>query len=208
MGKVRMKLGRATALAAVMASGAMPALAGGLAEAFTEPTVAPAPAAVLAPAAVAAANANWSGFYIGGQLGNVDLVASDKTFNGTSSTKGLLAGYRADLGKIVVGIEGNYDMTDLNLNAGAVIVDNVARLKLIGGYDLGPALLYATVAAVRADSSIGSDNGTAMGLGVDYALTGRVTVGAELLEHRFKDFAGSGINLDATTFNLRVGFRF
>ena len=113
-----------------------------------------------------------------------------------------------DLGKIVVGIEGNYDMIDLNLNGGAVVVDNVVRLKLIGGYDLGPALLYATVAAVRADSSIGSDNGTAMGIGVDYALTGRVTVGAELLEHRFKDFAASGINLDATTANLRVGFRF
>jgi outer membrane immunogenic protein len=35
-----------------------------------------------------------------------------------------------------------------------------------------------------------------------------MTVGAELLEHRFDNFNGSGVDLDATTFNTRVGFRF
>jgi outer membrane immunogenic protein len=204
-----MKPIKATALAAVAAFSAMPALAGGLAEAFREPSVvAPAAAVTVAPTVAAAASAGWSGFYIGGQLGNADVVASDNFFNGSGSTKGLFAGYRADLGKVVVGIEGNYDWTDIDLNKGAVTVDNVTRLKLIGGYDLGPALLYATVATVKADSSLGSDTGYAMGVGVEYALTNRFAVGAEMLDHRFDDFNGLGIDLDATTFNLRVSYRF
>ena len=203
-----MKPIKATALAAVAAFSAMPALAGGLAEAFREPSVAPAAAVVVAPSAAAAPVANWGGFYIGAQLGNADVLASDKAFDGSGSTKGLFAGYRADLGKVVVGIEGNYDWTDITLNAGAVTVDKVTRLKLIGGYDLGPALLYATVATVKADSSLGSDTGYAMGVGVDYALTNRFAVGVEMLEHRFDDFNGLGIDLDATTYNLRVSYRF
>ena len=203
-----MKPIKATALAAVAAFSATPALAGGLAEAFREPSVAPAAAVIVAPSAAAAPIANWGGFYIGAQLGNADVLASDKAFDGSGSTKGLFAGYRADLGKIVVGLEGNYDWTDIALNSGGITVDKVTRLKLIGGYDLGPALLYATVASVKADSSLGSDTGYAMGVGVDYALTNRFAVGVEMLEHHFDDFNGLGIDLDATTFNLRVSYRF
>jgi hypothetical protein len=43
---------------------------------------------------------------------------------------------------------------------------------------------------------------------VDYALTRRITLGAEILEHRFENFSGSGIDLDATTVNARIAFRF
>lgn len=203
-----MKLFQTTALAVAATCAAMPALAGGLAEAFNEPSVAPAAVVAAAPAAAAAPNRNWSGFYFGAQFGTVDIVASDKSFNGDKSTNGLFAGYRADLGKVVVGIEGNSDKIDLDLNGGAVTVNNVKRLKLIGGYDLGPVLLYGTVAAVRAESTIGSDDGYAMGVGVDYALTRRITLGAEILEHRFENFSGSGIDLDATTVNARIAFRF
>jgi opacity protein-like surface antigen len=190
------------ALAAVATFGAMPALAGGPTEVYNEPMVAPAPMVVAAP------NADWSGLYVGGQLGYGDVDASAGGLDGSGFTTGLLAGYRADFGQFVAGVEGNYDWTDIDLGGGVATLDNVARLKLIGGYDMGPALVYGTVAAVRAESSIGNDSGYALGVGMDYALSDRMTLGAELLEHRFDDFNGSGVDLDATTFNTRVGFRF
>lgn len=185
------------ALAAVAAFGAMPALAGGPTEAISEPMVAPAPVAVAAP------SADWSGLYVGGQLGYGDVSG---IVDGSGFSTGLIAGYRADLGQFVAGIEGNYDWTDIDLGGGNSL-DNVARLKLIGGYDMGPALLYGTVAAVRGESTLGSDNGYGLGVGMDYALTDRMTLGAELMEHKFDNFVGAG-DVDATTFNTRVGFRF
>jgi opacity protein-like surface antigen len=190
------------ALAAVAAFGAMPALAGGPTEVYNEPMVAPAPMVVAAP------NADWSGLYVGGQLGYGDVGSSSGALDGSGFTTGLIAGYRVDMGQFVAGVEGNYDWTDIDLGGGAATLDNVARLKLIGGYDMGPALLYGTVAAVRAETSVGNDSGYALGVGMDYALTDRMTLGAELMEHRFDDFNGTGVDLDATTFNTRVGFRF
>ena len=41
-----------------------------------------------------------------------------------------------------------------------------------------------------------------------YDLGNRWTVGGEVLQHRFSDFDGAGIDLDATTVTARVGFRF
>jgi opacity protein-like surface antigen len=193
-----MKFITGTAALAAVAFAAMPALAGGPTEVYTEPTVAPAPVAVAAP------NADWSGLYVGGQLGYGDVGG---IVDGSGFTSGLIAGYRADLGQFVVGVEGNYDWADIDLAGGAATLDNVARLKLIGGYDMGPALLYGTVAAVRGESSLGSDNGYALGVGMDYALSDRMTLGAELMEHKFDNYLGLG-DLDATTFNTRVGFRF
>lgn len=198
---------RISAVAAASVAGtfmALPALAGGPVVVAEEPVVA-APAA---PVAVAP-NGDWTGFYGGAQLGYGD-VSDAAGGGGDGMTGGLLGGYRMDFGQFVAGAELNYDWTDIELGGGDSL-DNIARLKLIGGYDMGNALLYGTVAAVRADATIGgvglNDNGWGAGVGMDYALTDRMTVGAELMEHRFDAFGG-GSDLDATTVNARVGFRF
>ena len=100
-----MKFIKATAaLAAVTAFGTMPALAGGPTEVYTEPTVAPAPVVVAAP------NADWSGLYVGGQLGYGDVDASAGGLDGSGFTTGLLAGYRADFGQFVAGVEAARQM--------------------------------------------------------------------------------------------------
>lgn len=184
--------------------GALPALAGGPVVVAEEPVIA-APAAPVAMAP----NGDWTGLYAGGQLGYGD-VGDAAGGGGDGMTGGLLGGYRMDFGQFVAGAELNYDWTDIELGGGDSL-DNIARLKVIGGYDMGNALLYGTVAAVRADATIGgvglSDNGWGAGLGVDYALSNSMTVGAELMEHRFDSFGG-GSDLDATTVNARVGFKF
>ena len=202
---------RITALAAatsVAAFAALPALAGGPVIAVEEPVVAaPAPVAV-------APSGDWTGFYAGGQLGYGDVdVAGDDVVPGVSGdgmTAGLMGGYRMDFGQFVAGAELNYDWADIELGDGASI-DNIARLKLIGGFDMGNTLVYGTVAAVRGYASLDgedvSDSGWGAGLGVDYALSDSMTVGAEVMEHRFDGFAGGG-DVDATTLNARVGFKF
>ncbi|PLL13722.1 porin family protein [Tabrizicola sp. TH137] len=194
-----MKRSMAMAAAAVTL-GAMPALAGGPVQVAEEPMVAPAPVPVAAP------SADWSGLYVGGQLGYGD-VGSTGALAGDGETAGLFAGYRADFGQFVTGVEGNFDWANIDLGGGTSL-DSISRLKLIGGYDMGPALVYGTVAAVRADTTLGADNGYGLGVGVDYAVSDQMTLGAELMEHRFDNFVGSGTDIDATTLNARVGFRF
>ena len=187
-------------IAGVAAMAAVPAFAGGPVQVAEEPMVAPAPVAVPAP------SADWSGLYAGGQLGYGD-VGSSGALGGDGMTAGLLAGYRADFGQFVAGVEGNFDWANIDIGGGNSL-DTISRLKLIGGYDAGPALVYGTVAAVRADTTLGADNGWGAGIGVDYAVTQQMTLGAELMEHRFDNFVGSGTDIEATTLNARVGFRF
>jgi outer membrane immunogenic protein len=191
---------RITGIAGVAAMAAMPAFAGGLVQPTEEPMVAPAPMAMPAP------STDWSGLYAGGQLGYGD-VGSTGALGGNGVTAGVFAGYRADFGQFVTGVEGNFDWANIDLGGGTSL-DSISRLKLIGGYDVGPALVYGTVAAVRADTTLGADNGWGAGIGVDYAVTQQMTLGAELMEHRFDNFVGSGTDIDATTLNARVGFRF
>ncbi len=191
---------RITGIAGVAAMAAMPAFAGGLVQPTEEPMVAPAPMAMPAP------STDWSGLYAGGQLGYGD-VGSTGALAGDGMTAGVFAGYRADFGQFVTGVEGNFDWANIDLGGGTSL-DSISRLKLIGGYDVGPALVYGTVAAVRADTTLGADNGWGAGIGVDYAVTQQMTLGAELMEHRFDNFVGSGTDIEATTLNARVGFRF
>ena len=203
-----MKRITATAAASALASlAALPALAGGPVIVAEEPVVMATPA----PVAVAP-NGDWSGFYAGGQLGFADVGSGTGLLDGDNMTGGLLGGYRMDFGQFVGGVEANYDWADIDLGAGTGSLDNIARLKLIGGFDMGNALVYGTVAAVRASATLptgdASDNGWGAGIGVDYALSDSMTVGAEVMEHRFDDFAGTGTDLDATTVNARVGFKF
>lgn len=197
-------------LAAALASGgfaAMPALAGGMTTPAAEPMVAPAPAPV-----VMAPNGDWTGLYVGGQLGFGDVGSSSATLDGDGMTGGLLAGYRRDFGQFVAGVEANFDWANIDLGAGTDSLDNITRLKVIGGYDMGQTLVYGTIAAVGAEATVGgaalNDTGWGAGIGVDYALTDRMTLGAEVMEHRFSNFSGTGVDLDATTLNARIGFQF
>jgi outer membrane immunogenic protein len=53
-----------------------------------------------------------------------------------------------------------------------------------------------------------SDSGLVYGLGFDYAVNDRWTVGGEVLQHQFDDFDASGNDFDATTIKAKVGLRF
>jgi outer membrane immunogenic protein len=183
-----------------------PAFAGGINDPVPEPEV------IAAPVAVAPPSMDWNGFYAGAALGYADVDSNGGGLDGYGPLGGVLAGYRYDFGRTVAGVELDYDVADIDLNAGADSLDDVARLKLMAGYEFGRALVYGTVGAAQANATVGgvglSDTGYFGGLGVDYAVTDRIGVGGELLQHQFNDFDGSGVDLDATTIKARVFLQF
>ncbi len=194
-----------TALSATAFGGA--AYAGSLVDAPVEaPVYQPAPA----PAPMAAAG-DWTGFYTGLQLGYADVEGKDAGvgLDGNNGTYGFHAGYDYDFGQFVLGGELDYDKTDIDLAGGAANIDSVARIKLKGGYDLGNTLVYATAGAARADTSVGTETGPFVGVGMAYRVNDSYQIGAEVLQHRFSDIGGAaGVDADATTFNLRGSLRF
>ncbi|WP_390914469.1 outer membrane beta-barrel protein [Pseudosulfitobacter sp. SM2401] len=179
-----------------------PAYAGSIADPVVE-TIAPPPAA---PVPQPYTGGEWTGFYGGLQLGNLDVDGTG-TADGDDVSIGVHAGYDYDFGRFVLGGEVDYDFTDVDL-AGAATVDSVARLKLRAGYDLGRTLLYATAGVAQVDTSIGSETGEFGGLGVAYQINDRFVVGGEVLTHSFDDIGGSGVEADATSINIRSSFRF
>ena len=195
-------------IAAVLATLALtgPALAGGPVEVAPEPTITPV---YDAPAA----SADWSGFYAGVQLGYADVDSNGGGLDGNGTLGGVHAGYRWDFGQYVAGAELDYDTANIDLGpvAGDTL-DDVMRLKLMGGAEFGNSLIYATTGIARASATVGgadlSDNGYFLGAGIDYAIGERWTVGGELLQHRFTEFGGTTVDLDATTIKAKVALRF
>lgn len=185
---------------------AVPAFAGGPIAVESEPTVTTAfePAAPASP--------DWTGFYAGVQLGYADVDSNDAGLDGNGLIGGIHGGYRYDFGRFVAGAEVDLDAADVDLGDDIGSLDNVSRLKLIGGAELGNSLVYATAGVARADATVGrtdlSDNGTFFGAGFDVPVGERLTVGGEVLQHQFDDFDDTGVDLDATTVKAKVSLRF
>jgi opacity protein-like surface antigen len=182
-----------------------PALAGG-------PTVVEPEPVIAAPPPVVEPSADWSGFYAGGQLGYGDVDSNGGGLDGNGFLGGIHGGYRWDFGQFVFGTELDYDTVDISLGGDTGSLDDVTRLKLSGGADLGNSLLYATTGLAYASASVGpqslSDDGWFYGAGVAFAINDQWTVGGEILQHNFNNFDGSGVDIDALTATARVGFRF
>ena len=187
--------------------GLTPAFAGSM----SEPAAEPAPAPVAAPAPVSMGG-DWTGFYAGGSLGYADATGTDGFDDSpTGLTYGGFAGYDYDFGNFVLGGEleiSGFNVTEETLG---LDVDSVTRVKVRAGYDAGNALPYLTAGGARLATSGAIDdsgNGYFYGAGLDYRVGGNMRVGGEVLKHRFDDYAGSGIDVDATTIGARVAFEF
>ena len=216
-----------TAAAALLVSG--PALAGG----FAAPVVVAAPSAPIAlpvtTATPVSIGSDWSGAYVGGQLGFGTLTLEDdnstaETDEFDGATYGLHAGYMFDFGGVVVGAEVDFDATqitiedDVEATNDGVDVSSVVRGKLRVGYDAGRFLPYVTagVAQVRLNADneavdAGVDdsyNGRFVGIGANYMVSDRFMVGIEALRHDFDDTPVADISTEVNTISLRGSIRF
>lgn len=193
-----MKLAFATLGASLFA---VTAHAGG----YVAPVVEPAPAPIVTP--VVTNVSDWSGFYAGLQYGQGD---ADVSFDGDSVSNdfdayGLHAGYNRDFGQFVLGGELDYNRIDLD-DAGE---GDLVRLRGRAGYDLGRFLPYVTLGAAHVETDDLSETAFTYGIGADFKVTERVTVGAEYTRQDFDDVADlSGVDLDTDMVQLRASFRF
>ena len=180
------------ALATALVLGSTAAYAGGLAEPRIEPVVT-APVVAL----------NWTGFYAGGQVAHAegDATLGKNSVSGNDTLYGIFAGYRHQLNNdLVLGAELDYKNSD-DFDATA--------LKAQVGYAVGNFLPYATVGYAEVKVAGVNDQAPVYGVGVDYRVNERFTVGAEYLHIEADDaFGVTGLNAKADTVALRAAFRF
>lgn len=184
---------------------------------------APAPAEpLIMPAAVPVADTggDWTGGYAGVQLGygTADFTTDVDDYDADGVIGGFHAGYLWDFGQWVVGPELQYDWTDLAIDSGNGSGDfeEIARLTVRAGRDLGQGLLYgsAGLAYANFDGVSGAlsgdldDPGWVLGLGYDYKLTDNWVVGGQYQYHQFDDFGADGNDVDFGTFHLRASYQF
>lgn len=181
------------------------------------PTQPPPPAVV-----VPATDPDWGGFYGGIQLeygsGDIDYAgvagANFPSSDVDGALYGIFAGYRVDYGSVVFGTEFDYMFGSLDADVGGISsIDAIMRATLELGVDAGPAFVYGTagVHGTFVTTSLGIDDddwGPVYGVGVDYRLTERTSIGAELLQHEISDFSGGGADISVTTFGVNVAFQF
>nr|WP_321510022.1 outer membrane beta-barrel protein [uncultured Celeribacter sp.] len=180
---------------------AAPAFAGSMAEPTPEPTV-------YTPAPVVETGSDWTGGYAGATLGYG--WGSDMADDADDMVYGLFGGYDYDFGNFVLGGELEYLGSEMENDAGSL--DDMTRLKLRAGYDMGSTMIYGVLGGAHANLDVAgdsySDNGYVYGIGVDYKMTDSINLGAELLQNQFDNFDDSGEDLSATTLGARVSFRF
>lgn len=188
----------------------------------------PEPVTIEAPVAVAPApDPFWAGGYVGGQIGYAftDFDFGDFTdglgnavegdLDDSGIIGGLTIGYLWSLNNgWYIGPEFQYDFADLSAtdtDTGATIdFDEIARLKLIAGYEVGNGLVYGSAGVAYAnldnandiiDGFDGSDTNFVVGLGYDYRVGQNWTIGGEYQYHNFDD-------LDLNTLHLKASYRF
>jgi outer membrane immunogenic protein len=180
-------------------------------------TPAPEPVIIATPEPVW----DWTGAYIGGQVGygfgsaNIDVdddLRLEEDLDGWIG--GFHAGYNYDFGTWVLGAEVDYDWADITLDDDDIDLtnDEIARAKLIAGYDLGQTLVYGTGgyawASVDAEDDEFEDSTWFIGAGAKYRISDAWSVGGEYLYHNFNEFDDSEVDVDLSTITARASFHF
>jgi opacity protein-like surface antigen len=188
---------------AALVTAASPALSGGLA--------APEPApAVIVPAPVVAPSYDWTGPYLGAQLGWGWADASPGIESGDNWIGGLHGGYRWDFGTWVAGGELEYNWTDIDLEGPSddANVSGVFNVKATAGVEAGPGLFYGIVGWSQAQVD-GNYDALIGGLGLAYPINDRWVASGEWLYYGFDDYGlDEADSAWANTLTLRVSYQF
>ncbi len=197
---------------AIAVAAATSTLAAGAATAggYTPPVVDETPVVVTQPAPVVAGG--WTGFYAGLQYGqgNAELFDGTASVDSDFDAYGLHVGYNHNFGQFVLGGELDYNRIKLDETDDK---GDLTRLRARAGYDMGRFMPYVTLGAARVSADVGGldikETGMTYGLGGDFKVTDKITVGAEYTRQKWDDVADvSGADLDADLFQVRASWRF
>jgi opacity protein-like surface antigen len=193
-------------LALIASAVPMVALAGGATQPIIEPVVMMPAAVVMMP------GVDWTGGYAGVTLGYGDVSAEGGPEDAKAPMAGLNLGYRKDFGQFVLGGELNYSHDDINVSGGRDQVNSTTGAQVMLGADIGQTLVYVSGGYARANATVGgigaTDDGYSIGLGADYMLNDKWTVGAEAKSYTYADFNNSGVDLKNMTVGVKIGMRF
>ncbi|MDX2201219.1 MAG: outer membrane beta-barrel protein [Hyphomicrobiaceae bacterium] len=233
-----MRLATAT-LAICLASGlSAPALADGMPRQRTAPAVGP-----YAYPAPEQSFFNWSGLYIGGHIGGLNAQDRGTFDSGTAvpySTQdaafvgGGHVGLHYQIRQLVLGVEYSYSALSTtlgaNLSTGYTVTTKLKDVQIVsgkigyayqnylfygkGGYAMSQLDLAATDGSTLATGS-GRGSGWMAGIGISYAITPRIIIGAEYdyikLSADSSTLGASsltGHNIDAQMGALRLDLKF
>lgn len=181
------------------------AFAGG----YSAPVVEPAPAPIVATP-VSTEVSDWTGFYAGAQYGQGQAEFNIDDGDTDFDAYGVHAGYNYDLGNWVVGGELDYNKIDADDLSDK---GDLTRLRARAGYDMGKFMPYVTLGAAYLSQDIAggdiSETDVTYGIGAEYKVTERFSVGAEYTKQDFSDVADvDGLDLDTDMVQMRASFRF
>jgi outer membrane immunogenic protein len=189
--------------------------------------VAGAAAVVSGAAAASAADAgavdDWSGFYVGGSVGMLGGYAPFLDGEGyelsNDATLGGFVGYNVDMGSWVLGAEVAYQgSTDFDYSTDYQI-NKIADLKIRAGLKLSENMLAYGFGGLSGGDATNYDAsedysfwGANFGVGIDFMVIDRVTVGAEITGRYLEayDWSADGNQSSGLTTqaSLRAAFHF
>lgn len=189
--------------------------------------------AALVAGSNAVAAQDWSGFYAGLSYGKtsgtspIQPYVYDEGYQANGSAAGAFAGFRWNASdRVVMGLElalqggVNVDESAGELgNADPYTLRNLTDIKLSVGMPVGKALVYGFggVSSAALDttnddySGASGASGVNYGLGVDYMVTDKMTVGAEFISRNMNGYTSGGNPDDISnvnSFSLRASFKF
>lgn len=159
----------------------------------------------------------WTGAYAGlsagyGWLEDVDYGQTPPfPDQGEDWIFGGHLGYLHSFGNFVVGAEAEAMRLDINYDVyDFITVENSYALKLRAGYAVDRFLFTGHAGAVYATTDFMGlkDWGWTAGVGVDYALTDNIVLGAQYTHYEFKQFDTSQIDAEMDLATLRIGYKF
>lgn len=168
---------------------------------------------ITAEPVIATPAADWSGFYAGLNYGTgtrsipigsdgPDALVLETDFDGF----GIHAGYLRDFGQYVLGAELDYSAITMGDDADTT---DVLRLRGIAGYDLGRVLPYASLGLAKVTTPDDlSDTGIVYGIGVDYLVSTRISLGLEYTRMTISEFEDLPIDVETDTLRIRASYRF
>jgi outer membrane immunogenic protein len=173
-------------------------------------------------------DAFWSGGYLGVQLGyaysdfDLNLRTRPGDFDDDSVIGGIHAGYLWQLGtNFLIGPEFQYDfakfqVTD-SVSGDTASFDSIARLKIVGGSEIGSGFLYGSAGIAYADFDnvgnvfdgvSGADTNFVLSIGYDYRIGENWSLGAEYMYHHFNDIGSNGGDVELNTLHVKATYRF
>lgn len=185
---------RITSLLTATAASALLAFSAAYAGGYTPPVAEkPVVAAPTSPVANTRTN-TWSGFYAGMQMSYSDFsVNIDGTDDATGGVYGIHAGYNHQLNNnMVLGGEITYDHSSAESDVWEVERLMSARAKVGYARDRWMVYAFGGLAHIRTEGRVGrghgKSKGAVYGVGFDYAMTPKWTLGGSWEAYRFDDF--------------------